>query len=308
VPLVGREEDLTTLGAWLGEPRPVAVRCVIGQGGSGKTRVAIELCERAATAGWHAGFVTYDELTRFAALQNLAAWRWPGRTLLMIDYAATGAVVVRRWLEQLTRLLDPSKVSADRRLRLCATGEGANTTVRGSCSLSRPKDGRERFPLPDPLGQPVALVELPGHVAELEHGDVAGRDDAEHALALDNGKVAEGALVHATDGGRQRLLGVDGLRVGGHDLADLGLGGVLPLGDDADEEVALGEDADHALVLHDEDAAATVLGHALGGGADGLVGPDADEIGAESAAAKDRADAALWHGVIVPLMPMTCPG
>jgi Ni2+-binding GTPase involved in maturation of urease and hydrogenase len=57
----------------------VAVRCVTGEGGSGKTRLAIELCELAEGAGWDAGFVTFDELTRFAATTTSGAGAGGGR-------------------------------------------------------------------------------------------------------------------------------------------------------------------------------------------------------------------------------------
>src|SRR3954471_477160 len=50
---------------------------------------------------------------------------------------------------------------------------------------------------------------------------------------------------------------------------------------------ALGEDAEQASVLDDEDAAATLLGHALGRVADRLVGVGADEVGTETTAMED---------------------
>src|SRR6185312_7381826 len=42
--LVGRAADLAALDAWLAEPRPILVRCLIGPGGAGKTRLGLELC------------------------------------------------------------------------------------------------------------------------------------------------------------------------------------------------------------------------------------------------------------------------
>ena len=65
IDLVGRDSFLADLEAWLLGPAPVAVRCLTGRGGSGKTRLALELCAR-AEAGiggclWHAGFATSTE-------------------------------------------------------------------------------------------------------------------------------------------------------------------------------------------------------------------------------------------------------
>ena len=55
--LVGREDDLGALEAWLASARPIGVRCLTGRAGSGKTRLALELCESAEGSGWLTGFV-----------------------------------------------------------------------------------------------------------------------------------------------------------------------------------------------------------------------------------------------------------
>ena len=65
--LVGRTEDLAPLHAWLASAEPIVCRCLIGRAGTGKTRLAIELCEQAAASGWVAGFVRHDELQRFSS-------------------------------------------------------------------------------------------------------------------------------------------------------------------------------------------------------------------------------------------------
>src|SRR5690242_17514627 len=110
--------------------------------------------------------------------------------------------------------------------------------------------------------------------------------------------MAERAFVHAADRLFHRLLGTDGLGVRGHGLAQLGRRGLQAGGDDADEQVALGEDAEQAPVLDDEDAAATLLGHALGRVADRLVGAGADEVGTEATAMEDGAYGTLGHGAL----------
>ena len=55
-PLIGRSQELQALLAWLEEEAPF-VRAVVGSGGSGKTRLAIEFCVRAEALGWEAGFI-----------------------------------------------------------------------------------------------------------------------------------------------------------------------------------------------------------------------------------------------------------
>src|SRR4026207_1518621 len=55
-PLLGREAELASLHAFLHQPRGLSVRVLTGGGGSGKTRLALELTEQAAELGWSAGF------------------------------------------------------------------------------------------------------------------------------------------------------------------------------------------------------------------------------------------------------------
>ena len=77
--LVGRAEELAPLKLWLGlrrERRDIAVHCLTGQAGAGKTRLAIELCEWAEQQGWSAGFVRQEELERFHQSHHPSEWRW----------------------------------------------------------------------------------------------------------------------------------------------------------------------------------------------------------------------------------------
>ena len=72
------------------------MRCLTGQAGAGKTRLAIELCERAEMGGWRAGFVRHEGL-----VQDLSGWRWRDPTLIIVDYAAASARNLRCWLDVL---------------------------------------------------------------------------------------------------------------------------------------------------------------------------------------------------------------
>jgi hypothetical protein len=96
--LVGREADLVALKAWLDSPRGISARCITGQAGAGKTRLALELCERAEQAGWAVGFARQEELARFHANHSPGDWQWPSRTLVVVDYAAASVQVLRSWL------------------------------------------------------------------------------------------------------------------------------------------------------------------------------------------------------------------
>ncbi len=94
---IGRDDWLQRLEDWLQDPLPLSVRAIIGSGGRGKTRLAVELCRKAGDA-WHAGFVSDDALKRLYDHQDPAMWRWPGPTLIVVDYAARQADLLRRWL------------------------------------------------------------------------------------------------------------------------------------------------------------------------------------------------------------------
>jgi tetratricopeptide (TPR) repeat protein len=104
--LVGRQEELAALRAWMTATRAardISVHCLTGQGGAGKTRLAIELCEWAESAGWIAGFVRQEEFARFHDRHNASEWRWQKQTLVVLDYAAASAQVLRSCLEALAR-------------------------------------------------------------------------------------------------------------------------------------------------------------------------------------------------------------
>src|SRR5260370_37546312 len=55
IPFVGRETDSGVLRGWLDEAASVSVLTLTGAGGSGKTRLAIELMHR-VEAEWQCGF------------------------------------------------------------------------------------------------------------------------------------------------------------------------------------------------------------------------------------------------------------
>ena len=113
--LLGRESELASLRAFLDDPRPIIARVLIGGGGSGKTRLGLELCEQVAATGWDTGFVAGGELQRFFDAQNLSAWGWRKPTLIVVDYAAQHAQLLRQWFDELA---DRPRNPPQHRLRL----------------------------------------------------------------------------------------------------------------------------------------------------------------------------------------------
>lgn len=125
--LVGRRDDLAKLDDWRASEKPVAVRCIIGRAGSGKTRLAITACMRAESNGWIAGFVEGRELQRFHHAQNLEHWRSPTSTLVVIDDAASSVAILREWLGVLAR---QSGVWGEKKLRILLLERHADAESR----------------------------------------------------------------------------------------------------------------------------------------------------------------------------------
>jgi tetratricopeptide (TPR) repeat protein len=102
IPMVGREEEMANLLQFVqgDSPNDIRVRVLIGGGGSGKTRLALELCNH-IKATWNAGFLTTHALKRFFTQQDASDWGWQKPTLIVLDYAAAHAAVLGEWLREL---------------------------------------------------------------------------------------------------------------------------------------------------------------------------------------------------------------
>ncbi len=96
--MVGREDERRSLRDWLTSEEKLSVRVLTGQGGSGKTRLALDLCDHLPSEDWQAGFVDGDDLKIFCNDATSVDWAWSRPTLVVIDYAATTANTLHRWL------------------------------------------------------------------------------------------------------------------------------------------------------------------------------------------------------------------
>lgn len=108
IPLVGRSRELASLERFVFDERSILVKVLVGGGGSGKTRLALELCDRLSAQDWAAGFVSRRELRRFSRLQNLSLWGWNRPTLIVVDYAAEHAHLLSEWFGELSDRLTSS--------------------------------------------------------------------------------------------------------------------------------------------------------------------------------------------------------
>ena len=100
---IGRQAALDTLTAFLDSSLPVSFMVLTGEGGSGKTRMAVELCHSRRDKGWDAGFTTTLSLPNFINSCTASTdWKCSKDTLMVLDYAASLAQPLHGWFEWLT--------------------------------------------------------------------------------------------------------------------------------------------------------------------------------------------------------------
>jgi tetratricopeptide (TPR) repeat protein len=100
VGMIGRERLQEGLMRWRESNKRLAVALLTGDGGYGKTRLALEECAAAERARWTAGLLHLPAGPPGSAeLDAIVAW--PGRMLIAIDYAETRPDVVGKLLHLL---------------------------------------------------------------------------------------------------------------------------------------------------------------------------------------------------------------
>ena len=111
--------------AWAcGTPFPLAVRLLTGQGGTGKTRLAIELCGQMSAQGRVAGFLPGQTVpNRLSEIsgQLIAVAKAGNPVLVVVDYAETRQAAI---LELLAAILDAGVLQAHFRFLLLARSGG----------------------------------------------------------------------------------------------------------------------------------------------------------------------------------------
>jgi tetratricopeptide (TPR) repeat protein len=95
-----RQPEVDTLNTWLDDPQWLqSVRLLTGAGGTGKTRLAIELCQQRLKASWHAGFLDPELNAKDMSTtwQTLKDSNQP--LLIVVDYAETRQTVLLALIE-----------------------------------------------------------------------------------------------------------------------------------------------------------------------------------------------------------------
>jgi hypothetical protein len=104
-----RQEELKKLGDWCDGKTDRSVWLIYGDGGSGKTRLMLEWCQRLEHHGWHAGFLgTETAYVLPATLQPLLEGITP--RLIVVDYAEQHPYGAQRLIEQLSQRKSGPKV------------------------------------------------------------------------------------------------------------------------------------------------------------------------------------------------------
>jgi len=115
-----QQPSLDLLNTWLDAQWPTAVRLVIGAGGLGKTRLALELCRQRQAAGWCCGFLDKDHAAKDMALFWDGLLQQQQAVLVVLDYAETRQTVLLALVKALLQNPSPHPV----RLLLLARGGG----------------------------------------------------------------------------------------------------------------------------------------------------------------------------------------
>jgi tetratricopeptide (TPR) repeat protein len=162
LPLVGREAMLAELQAWLDDDAVVSVQTLIARAGTGKTRLALELCKavddgnRPGEQGWIAGFIQPSDISAVIDLLATEHYHWTHQTLLVIDNMAVIHRDLARWLD---RLMSGTQ---DNKLRFLLLEREAPADFGWWQDLTRPSDNRlgNRSALFVDPHQPLTLPEL----------------------------------------------------------------------------------------------------------------------------------------------------
>ena len=106
LPLVGRQDLLAELQAWLDDETDISVYGLIGRAGTGKTRLAIEFCrtidsDPGGKGPWITGFLSPSDLDEINQAFATRSFDWERHTLLVIDYAAQCHEPLGPWLDRL---------------------------------------------------------------------------------------------------------------------------------------------------------------------------------------------------------------
>jgi hypothetical protein len=98
--VVGRDREMASLREWATEGRAVRARVLMGEGGTGKTRLAAELAEELRGEGWEAGFAALRKVGEGGEVYKTGS----AGTLILLDYPEEHREATRELLADLASL------------------------------------------------------------------------------------------------------------------------------------------------------------------------------------------------------------
>jgi hypothetical protein len=105
MPVIGRDDEMLALRDFLKDDRAFSWWLLTGPAGSGKSRLALELCleqKAGKEEVWHTGFLDEQRLLGF----DWVSWQPDRSTLMVADYALTSAKVLGAAVQRLAERRD----------------------------------------------------------------------------------------------------------------------------------------------------------------------------------------------------------
>lgn len=159
IPLIGREAEVAELAAFCDHESPFRWMVLTGDGGMGKTRLALEFARRREEDGWSAGFLSAEGLRHWVRHDGFPRWSPLADTLVVIDYAASKVQDLKPLLERFGRWgVDATE---DARLRLLLLEREADRDSGWLHELRGSGEGAVRDQIADSLAD-VRDIEPPG--------------------------------------------------------------------------------------------------------------------------------------------------
>ena len=119
IPLIGRDDDLAMLAQFRDGEELFSWQAIVGDGGTGKTRLAMEFASDCGGADWYAGLLDRDALEALVENPGFPSWEPLVDTFAIVDYAAARGGALKKFVRRCARYsMDRAAGDDAARLRL----------------------------------------------------------------------------------------------------------------------------------------------------------------------------------------------